>query len=169
MADTLEPFLVGAMHEAEEGIVITSPYLIPTQPLLLELRVAVLRGVRVDLLVPQRSNHPVVHAAGRAFFDELLDAGVHVHLHSPGLLHSKTMMVDDSFAMVGTANFDVRSIALNFELNLLIFGAPAVAALAARHDEYLAQSRTLDRVQWRQRRWPRRLGEDAARLFSPLL
>jgi cardiolipin synthase len=169
MADTLEPFLVGAMHEAEERVVITSPYLIPTQPLLLELRVAVLRGVRVDLIVPDRSNHPVVHAAGRAFFDELLDAGVRVHLHRPGLLHSKTMLVDGSFALVGTANFDVRSIALNFELNLLLFGAGVVADLARHHEAYLAKSRRLEREQWRQRGRARRLAEDTARLFSPLL
>lgn len=167
--EALEPFLIGAMHEAERRIVITSPYLIPTQPLLLELRVAVLRGVRVDLIVPERSNHPIVHAAGRAYFDDLLDAGVNVWLHRPGLLHSKTMLVDDAFALVGTANFDVRSIALNFELNLLLFTPDAVAALAAHHERYLASAVRLDRDQWRARPRARRLLEDTARLFGPLL
>jgi cardiolipin synthase A/B len=167
--DALEPFLIGALHEAERRVVITSPYLVPTQPLLLELRVAVLRGVRVDLIVPERSNHPVVHAAGRAFFDELLAAGVRVHLHRPGLLHSKTMLVDDSFALVGSANFDVRSIALNFELNLIIFGPRAMADLERQQGVYLERSRRLDPAEWKNRSRARKLGEDLARLFSPLL
>lgn len=169
MADTLEPFLVGALHEAERRVIITSPYLIPTEPLLLELRVAVLRGVRVDLIVPARANHPVVHAAGRGFFDELLSAGVHVHLHAPGLLHAKTMLVDDAFALVGTANLDVRSIALNFELNLLVFSPTAVSALLRQQTEYLSRSRELSLEQWRARPAALKLWEDAARLFSPLL
>jgi cardiolipin synthase len=169
LTDKLEPFFVGAMQEAEKRIVITAPYLVPTHALLLELRVAVLRGVRVDLIVPRRGNHPIVEAAGRAFYDELLDAGVFVHLHGPGLLHSKTMLVDHSFAMIGTANFDIRSLSLNFELNTLIFDPETVATLTAIHERYLAASEHLSPETWRARGSAMRLAENVARLFSPLL
>lgn len=169
LTDNLEPLLVGAMHEAEKRIVITAPYLVPTASLILELRVAVLRGVQVDVIVPDRSNHPIVHAAGRACFEELLEAGVRVHLHSPGLLHSKTMLVDDSFALVGTANFDVRSLSLNFELNTLIFDRATVEELSRIHAGYLASSRQLVSEEWSRRGTAKRLAEGTARLFSPLL
>ncbi|HLO41775.1 MAG TPA: cardiolipin synthase [Phycisphaerales bacterium] len=169
LTDKLEPFFVGAMQEAEKRIVITAPYLVPTHALVLELRVAVLRGVRVDLIVPERGNHPVVEAAGRACYDELLEAGVFVHLHGPGLLHSKTMLVDDSFAMIGTANFDIRSLALNFELNTLIFDPATVERLAAIHDGYLHRARHLTAEDWKRRGSLTRLAENVARLFSPLL
>lgn len=169
LTDNLEPLLVGAMHEAEKRIIITAPYLVPTASLVLHLRVAVLRGVRVDIIVPDRSNHPIVHAAGRASFDELLEAGVHVHLHAPGLLHSKTMLVDDAFALIGTANFDVRSLSLNFELNTVVFDKATVEELGAIHESYLASSRQVSLDEWRTRGTLRRIGEGVARLFSPLL
>ncbi|GMV26270.1 MAG: cardiolipin synthase [Phycisphaerae bacterium] len=169
IADSLEPFFIGAMHEAEHRIVITAPYIVPTASLLLQLRVAVLRGVRVDLIVPRRSNHPIVYAAGRGSFQELLESGVNIHLHAPGLLHSKTMLVDDSFAVIGSANFDVRSLSLNFELGLLVFDQATVAALAAVHAGYLAQSQHLTAEQWAGRGRIKRTFEDFARLFSPLL
>lgn len=167
--DSLEPLLIAAMHEAEERIVLTAPYFVPTSAILLALRIAVLRGVRVDVIVPARSNHPLVQAAGRASFEEVLESGVNIHLHSPGLLHSKTMLVDDSFALIGTANFDVRSIALNFELKLLIFDHETVRTLVSVHEQYLRASVPVCLDAWARRGRARRLGENLARLFTPLL
>ena len=167
--DSLEPLLIAAMHEAEERIVLTAPYFVPTSAILLALRIAVLRGVRVDVIVPARSNHPLVQAAGRASFEEVLESGVNIHLHSPGLLHSKTMLVDDSFALIGTANFDVRSISLNFELKLLIFDHETVRTLVSIHEGYLRSSVPVCLDAWARRGRARRLGENLARLFTPLL
>jgi cardiolipin synthase A/B len=167
--ESFEPLMVAALHEAERRIVMTSPYFVPTESLILALRIAVLRGIEVDVVVPERSNHRLAHAAACAYFDDMLAAGVRLHLHRRGLLHAKTLTVDDSLALIGSANLDIRSFQINFELNLLLFGAQVVAQLRRQQGVYIAQSRPLDADAWHARSRPRRLAENTARLFSPLL
>ncbi|NIP87026.1 MAG: cardiolipin synthase [Planctomycetales bacterium] len=168
-SETYHRLVVTAIYTAVRQIIITSPYLVPDEALLQALEVAVHRGVRVELILPQRSDQILVDAAARAYYQELLDAGVQIYLHTDGLLHSKTMSVDDSLALVGSGNFDIRSFYLNFELNLLAYGPEVTAALRFLQRRYLHDAVPLTPEAWRQRSRVGRLLDDSAKLLSPLL
>lgn len=161
--------LVAAIHEAERRLIITSPYLVPSEPLMTALRVAVLRGVEVDLVVPARSDQILPDAAARAYFADLAEIGVRLHLHREGLLHAKTLTVDESFALIGSANFDTRSFDLNFELTVLLFGREVTDLVRWSQKRYLDQSVPLDADRWRLRPRAYRLADNLARLLGPLL
>jgi len=126
-----------------------------------------LRGVDVQVMVPHRSDSWIVTEAARSYFDELIIAGVRVWEYTGRMLHSKTLVVDDKYAAIGTANFDNRSFRLNFEVSVLAYGAPLADALAQRFYDDLSECtrvvhpRKLTRVA--------AFGEAWARLFSPLL
>jgi cardiolipin synthase len=161
--------LVSALHAAQEQVTITTPYFVPDAIFLAALEVAALRGVSVELIVPARSDQALVGAATRAFFDDVLRLGAKVYLYERGLLHAKTMTVDNAFAFLGTSNFDIRSFTLNFELNLIFYGARETMFLRAQQRRYRAEARPLDVEQWRRRPLYKRLGHNVAKLLSPLL
>lgn len=165
----LQDLLVEALHGARRQVLMTTPYFVPDEALLLAMRLAVLRGVAIDLVVPARTDHPVVDLAARFYFDQLLQAGVRIHLHQRGLLHAKTMTVDDGFGLLGSANFDIRSFYLNFEMNLLSYDADAIAQLRQCQNRYLAESRQLNLPEWQSRPALPRLAQSCARLLGPLL
>jgi len=98
-------------------------------PLRLALRLAALRGADVHIIIPKRSDRLSADLAARAFFQDLLDVGIHIHLHQRGVLHAKSMSVDDAIAMVGTANFDLRSLYLNYELALFFYSNDIASTL----------------------------------------
>ena len=168
-AETFRRVLVAALTNAHRRIILTTPYLILDEPTVLALSMAVDRGVQVDVVVPRRSDHPLVELAGRWYYDQLLDAGVHVHEYTAGMLHSKTITVDDAFALLGSANLDIRSFYLNFEINVLLYGPEITAQLRFAQQQYLDQSESLDLETWRQRPLIRQYLESAAALFSPIL
>lgn len=161
--------LVAAIHAAREQIVITSPYFIPDEPLLLALRMAAVRGVRVDLVMPERADHLIVSAAGRAYYDEMLAVGARIHLHRVGLLHTKSLTIDDTLAVIGSGNFDIRSFYLNFELNLLLWGEEVTRQVRALQWKYMKESEQLNADDWLARPAWRWFPEHAAKLLSPLL
>jgi cardiolipin synthase len=168
--ENYQRFLVSAIYAAQRQVIITSPYLVPDEAFLQALETAVHRGVRVELIIPKRCDQIVVGAAARAYYEELLQHGVIIYRHLHGLLHSKTMTVDDSLALVGSGNFDIRSFKLNFELNLLAYGPEVTAALRFLQRNYIhdAEQLTLDDWATQRGRW-QRLFDDSAKLFSPLL
>ncbi len=161
--------MIAAIHSATQRIVITSPYLVPDEALLNALEIAVMRGVQVDIIVPEYSDQPVTTFAGRSYYDTLMRSGVNLYLHHDGLLHAKTFSIDDALALVGSSNFDIRSFYLNFELNLLLYGKRVTRSLREHQEAYLEASRPLDPQAWRKRPLWRKLTEDIARLLSPLL
>jgi cardiolipin synthase len=125
--------------------------------------------VQVRLIVPARVDSLLVRHASRAYYGELLDAGVEILLFDAGLLHTKSVVVDRELAFFGTLNLDVRSFTLNFEVTLIAYDrafAEAVAALARR---YGAQSERLDPAVWARRPTRQRLIENLAQIISPLL
>jgi cardiolipin synthase len=168
-AEALPRVLLTAIHAARRKVVITSPYLVPDESTMLALAMAVDRGVEVDLVVPRRNDHPLVAAAARAHYDLLLESGVNVYLYGPGLLHAKTMTVDDSFALLGSSNLDIRSFYLNFELNVLLFGPQITHELRFAQTRYIADAQLLDRDRWQARPRLGRYMDSAAALLSPLL
>ena len=109
--------LLGAVQSARRRLIITTPYFVPDDPTLVALMMAADRGVKVDLILPQTPDQFFSAAAGRAHYARLLEAGIAIHLYQPGLIHSKTTTVDETLALFGSANLDVRSFNLNFELS----------------------------------------------------
>src|SRR4029453_9435491 len=85
------------------------------------LQTAALRGVDVKMILPSRSNHRVTHRAGMSYYAELLESGVELYEYFPGMIHAKTMLVDDEIALVGSANMDMRSFRLNFEVHAVAY------------------------------------------------
>ena len=139
------------------------------EPTLVSLLMAADRGVDVKLIVPLRSNAGFTAAAGRAHFARLLAGGVSIHCHRPGLLHSKTVTVDDAFGLFGSANLDVRSFDLNFELSVLLYGKEVTDQLRKIQSAYLDQSQRLNAEEWSHRPALRRYADGAISLLSPLL
>ncbi|MBU1357240.1 MAG: cardiolipin synthase [Gammaproteobacteria bacterium] len=158
---------VAAIHSAVHRAWLTTPYFVPGEPAMMALTSAALRGVDVRLLVPRRSDSLVVSAAARSYYDELLAAGVKVWEYKARMLHSKTLVVDDHCAMVGTANFDIRSFRLNFEVMAVVYGPTLAKPLAAQFETDLHSSASIRAH--RPQPFLRRLGEALARLFSPVL
>jgi len=167
--ENYQRLIVAAIHAAQHRIMITSPYLVPDDSVINALQIAVLRGVAVDMIVPAHTDHPIVMAAARGYYGELLRAGIRLHLHSDGLLHSKIVTIDDSFALLGSGNFDIRSFYLNFELNILLYGESATAELRFLQRQYMQAGELLTLDQWQQRPAAIRFAHDIARLLSPLL
>lgn len=158
---------VAAIHSAAQRAWLTTPYFVPGEPALMALTSAALRGVDVRLLVPRRSDSLIVSAAARSYYDELIAAGVKIWEYKARMLHSKTLVVDDNCAMIGTANFDNRSFRLNFEVCAVIYG-PALAKPLGTQFETDLHSAAAVRAN-RKRRFLPLLGDATARLFSPLL
>ena len=110
--------MLGAIQAAEYRVQIVSPYFLPGPTVLSALHLAYLRGVRVDLCIPQTSNLPFVGWAMRANYQELLGKGVNVYESASPFDHSKLFLIDDYWCMIGSSNWDARSLELNFEINL---------------------------------------------------
>jgi len=166
---TVRDLLVFALHQAERRVILSTPYLVPDEAVMLALCLAVRRGVEVDVIVPQRSDLPLVDAAGRAYSREPTGEGARIHVHRAGFLHAKTLTVDDTLGMLGSANYDIRSFRLNVEANLLLYSGEPIQALRRRQEGYIAASRLLDPDALQGQSRLGRLGEDVARLFGPLM
>jgi cardiolipin synthase len=167
--ENYQRMVAAALHGAREHVILTTPYFVPDEPFMQALQVAVLRGVTVELIVPERSDRWLLTAASRAYYGELLDAGVKLHLYSAGLLHSKTMSIDHAVAFLGTSNFDIRSFALNFEVNLLLYDKDVTERLRTEQQAYITDSIELTAEQWRERPMGQKILQNIAKLLSPLL
>lgn len=159
---------VSAIHAARKRVWMTTPYFVPGEAAMMALTSAALAGLDVRLLVPRMSDSRLVTLAARSYFGPLLLAGVKVYEYGPRLLHSKTLLVDDALALIGSANFDHRSFRLNFEVSLLFDDAGIAAQLAQLIEGELAQA---PRVHQGRKRTllGSRLPEALARLMSPIL
>lgn len=165
----VERLVVALVHGARRRIVITTPYFIPDEALLQALQTAVLRGVEVHLILSRIADHPLVSLAQRSYYDELLRAGVAIHLFREGLLHAKHLSIDDEIAVIGSSNIDIRSFLLNGEASLILYDEVATAGLQAEQAFTIAGSDRLEPAKWGQRSLPIKLVENIARLVSPLL
>jgi cardiolipin synthase A/B len=160
---------VAAISTARRHVHLTTPYFVPDRALLVALQTAALRGVDVRVIVPRHSNHRVTWHAGRSFYDELLEMGVKIHEYLPGMVHTKTMVVDGSFATVGSANMDTRSFRLSFELVALLWDRVVVGELQEIFHEDLRHTEPVDLDQWKRRGRVLRVKEGFGRLCAPLL
>jgi cardiolipin synthase len=167
--DRLTALLTGAIASARQRIAIMTPYFVPPRELISPLQAAALAGVDVTVILPERNNLPYVHRATRHMLWELLQRGVNVYYQPPPFVHSKLFYVDDHYAQIGSANFDSRSLRLNFELNVEVYDRDTVAELAAHFEAVRAQSRRVTLAEVDARPFLTRTVDGIAWLFSPYL
>ncbi len=161
--------ILQAINLATTEILITTPYFIPGESILDALMIASLGGVSVKLLVPGISDSMIVNAAARSYYEDLLAAGVEIHLYKKGFVHAKTLVADKKISIVGTANMDQRSFDLNFEVNAVVYDQEIGIALSDVFYEDLKDAEQIDIDNWKKRSWYNQLTEKTARLLSPLL
>lgn len=154
---------------AKKSIYIQTPYFIPDASILDALRIAILSGVDVKIMIPNKPDHIFVYWATMSYIGELLKVGAKVYIYDNGFIHSKMIVVDENAASVGTANIDVRSFSLNFEVNAFIYHAPTAKRLVRIFHEDMKLSRRLTYYQYLQRPIKIRFKESISRLLSPIL
>ncbi|WP_261306173.1 phospholipase D-like domain-containing protein [Paenibacillus andongensis] len=157
------------LTQATKTIDITTPYFVPESDIIMALKTAVARGVRVRLLVPRHVIPKIVGPASRTYYGELIEAGVQIYMYEKGMLHAKVMIIDEEMAGVGSANYDMRSFRLNFEVIELLYSVDVGRELTKQFDRDLLDSVPLQMEELIQRTYPQRIIEQTARLFSPLL
>ena len=168
-SDTLLQMLLGLINGARRELLLTTPYFVPDDAMLRALRGAAARGAEVDLIVPARVDSMLVRYASRSYYDDLMEAGVRIRSFRGGLLHTKSITVDGEASMIGTANLDMRSLWLNYEISLFVYDADFTQRLRALQATYLKDCDTIDRQAWMGRRFAPRFVENTFRLVSPLL
>lgn len=165
----IESMYFAATALARSRVLVTTPYFIPNHAIIAALTTAARRGVDVRLLVPRRSDSLVVTAAARSYYDEILASGARVYEYQPTIVHAKTLVVDDFFAAVGTANMDIRSFRLNFEITAVLYGREHADELAAQFARDLASAKEVTRAARKSLTLGWRAAEASARVLSPLL
>ena len=161
--------MIAFIHAARIRVVCTTPYFMPDESFLLALRMAAERGVEVRLVLSRYSNKPIVHLAQQSHYDELLEAGAHIHLYYGNFLHAKHATIDDCVALVGSSNLDIRSFELNHEVGVLIYDPQVVARLRAIQERYFAASDEVKLEVWSRRSIVVRAAQNIARLADTLL
>ena len=161
--------LLAALAEAQTSVKILTPYFLPDNALVTALNLAALRGVRVDIILPAKNNLPFVQWASRALWWQVLERGCHVWLTPPPFDHSKLMIVDGHWVLLGSANWDARSLRLNFELNVEGYGRGFAQEMDKVIEKKLSAAREVTLAEVDGRSLPAKLRDAIARLFSPYL
>jgi cardiolipin synthase len=161
--------LLAALAEAQTSLQIITPYFLPDPGLIAGLNLAALRGVRVDILLPAKNNLPFVQWASRAMWWQVLERGCHLWLTPPPFDHSKLMVVDDHWVLLGSANWDTRSLRLNFELNVEAYDHDFALVMKRIIGQKLEGAHEVTLAEVDERTVPARLRDAIARLFSPFL
>ncbi|MGH2516507.1 MAG: phospholipase D-like domain-containing protein, partial [Ktedonobacterales bacterium] len=161
--------LVGLLYAASKRVVLTTPYFVPDEAVFQALLTAAKRGVETHLVVSRAADQLLVSLAQQSYYGVLLEAGVTIHLYQPHFLHAKHMTFDDSVAILGSSNIDVRSLELNAEGSMLVYDTEVVAGLRGVQERYFAHSEVLTAAQWSQRPLYQQLAQNTARLFDSFL
>ncbi len=170
-ADPLEPctlFFLHLIHRAKQRLWIASPYFVPDEQFTSALQLAALRGVDVRVLVPAKSDNPLVGLSAWSYVAELTSVGVQVFHHRDGFMHQKVVLADDRYATVGTANFDNRSFRLNFEVTIAVADEAFAASVRRMLEDDFANARQVTVDELQSLGFPFRLGSRIARLLAPI-
>jgi cardiolipin synthase len=157
------------INSAKETIYIQTPYFVPDESVLDALRIAALSGVDVRIMIPNKPDHPFVYWASSSYIGELLTAGVKTYTYEPGFLHAKTIVIDGKIASVGTANIDVRSFKLNFEVNAFIYDTQISRELKNVFEKDIKCCKEITEEIYKERSRKIRFKESISRLLSPIL
>jgi cardiolipin synthase A/B len=162
--------IISMLYHARRRVVIITPYFVPDEPFLQAMRAAGQReNVKVHLVVSKHANQLVTQFAQRSYYEDLLQAGIEIHLYRPRFLHAKLLTIDDDIALVGSTNMDIRSFALNAEINLLIYDRQVVESLRTIEESYFANSELLTFEDWRKRSVLAKIAQNTARLMDSFL
>lgn len=167
--DGLLQMLLAIIQAAERELILTTPYFVPDESLLRAIRGAAARGVEVHMVVPEKVDSFLARYASRSYYDELMGEGIHIHLYQGGLLHTKSITADGRITMFGTVNLDMRSIWINYEVALFVYGEEFGEAVRDLQQSYLPDSKELDPEEWSKRSGWQKFVENTLRLTSPLL
>lgn len=157
------------INEANDSIHIQTPYFIPDDSLLEALKVAALSGIDVQIMIPNKPDHPFVFWASLSYMNELLQAGARCFTYEKGFLHAKTVVVDGKICSVGTANFDIRSFKLNFEVNAFIYDEKIAQKIVSSFNNDIIDSKELTQEVYDKRGTIVKFKESISRLLSPML
>lgn len=161
--------LFTAINTADDYVYITTPYFIPNDEIKTAIMAAAKGGVEVRLLMPEISDTRIAKYAGFSYIEELLAVGVRVYLYEKGFIHAKTLVTDDVFGTVGTANMDYRSFNLNFEINALVYDKTFAQTLKNQFLEDLKDAREILPEVWKKRSTSQKVKESFARIWAHLL
>ncbi|GGI74478.1 cardiolipin synthase A [Shewanella hanedai] len=167
--EIIHQVLLLSIYQAKSEIVITTPYFVPSEGLMFALVSAAHRGVNVELIIPYRNDSTMVKWASRSFFSELLSAGVKIYRFKGGLLHTKSVVIDQNHCLIGTVNLDMRSLWLNSEVTLAVDDVAFTQKLGKLQQSYIDDSVQVDHQVWRKRPVYKRVIEQFFYMFSPLL
>jgi cardiolipin synthase len=167
--DKLRLVLLGALSCATSSVRIASPYFLPDQELTMALRVAALKGVEVEIFQPEVNNLKMVKWASTTYYQELLEDGCTIQLTPPPFDHSKIMVVDDIWVVLGSANWDPRSLQLNFEFNVEVYDHDLAQTINSILEAKRKLARTLSLQEIRSRNMPAMFRDNLFRLASPYL
>ena len=167
--DRIELVLLAAISSAQRAICIMTPYFLPSRQLLGCLQGAALRGVKVRIILPARNNLPYVHWATRNMLWELLYYDIEIYYQPPPFVHSKLLLIDEGYALVGSANIDPRSLRLNYELGMEIYDDKTTLELQEHFQQTLTQSRRVTLEEVDSRSLAQRTRDALCWLFSPYL
>lgn len=157
------------IQSAKKNIYINSPYLIPDESIKEALKIASLSGVDVKIMIPNKPDHPFVYWASLSYVGELLKAGVKCYTYNKGFLHSKLVVIDGTVASVGTANMDVRSFKLNFEVNAFLYDSNIAKKLEDIFHDDILESTEITEEYYESRSLIIKFKESISRLLSPVL
>jgi cardiolipin synthase A/B len=162
--------IISMLYAARQSVIITTPYFVPDEPFLQAIRAACQHGgVEVHLVLSLHANQRITQLAQQSYYEDLLEAGVEIHLYRQRFLHAKHLTIDDDIALIGSTNMDIRSFALNAEINLLIYDSAIVRQLRAVQQRYFADSLSLKPADWSKRPLPARVVQNTARLMDSFL
>lgn len=167
--DPIQMSIVAMLSLARKRAWLTCGYFVPFEPLLTALKLAAERGVDVRLLVAEKTDHPFLVRVGRSYYEELLVHGVKIYEFDVAVSHAKCALLDRQWLMVGSANFDIRSMRLNFELNTIMRDADTAAHLERELTGDFAAAHQIDLEQFRRRPFRQRAFESLVRPLAPLL
>jgi len=154
---------------AKESVYLQTPYFIPDASFMDACKIALLSGVEIHIMIPNKPDHPFVYWATWSHVGELLTYGAHIYLYEKGFLHAKTIVVDNEVSSVGTTNIDPRSFSLNFEVNAVVYDQPIAKKLKNLFLEDVQCSSKLTLERYKERSLLIKFKEAVSRLLSPIL
>lgn len=157
------------ISNAKKNVYLETPYLVPDEPMLDTIKIAALSGVDVRIIIPGKPDHPFMKWAASSYCGDLLEAGVRIFTYNKGFIHSKTIVADTEVSTVGTANMDIRSFRLNFEVNAFIFNQQLAKEMEQQFLIDIDESNELTVQEYKSRPNSVRMKESVIRLISPIL
>ncbi|MGE4497735.1 MAG: cardiolipin synthase [Deferribacterales bacterium] len=161
--------LFSTLNRARKSVVIVTPYLVPDQPVIETLKNISRQGIDVTIILPGKNNQPLAAAAGRSYYEELIENGVRIHETKDIMLHAKLVVIDDYFVIAGSANMDGRSFKINFELNIVAYSGAFAEDAGKLVSYYLSHSEEVELKAVRSRPFAVRVFEGVCRTLGPVL